>query len=187
MVGRAIGRLMAPIARRVRLLARRAVVALINDAPKMQELQIAIYNDEVRDRVERWQDYGFTSHPHPGAEAIVLALGGNTDHGAVIKVDDRRYRKTDLTQGEVAIYDDQGQVITLKRGNLVEIETAGTVVVKAGTKMRVETPVFEVTGTIKDKCDTTGRAMDSMRQIYNMHDHDENDYGGPTDQPNQSM
>jgi len=179
MVSRMVSKLLAPISRRVRLLARRAVVRLINDDTMLQEVQLAIFSDEVRDRVERWQDYGFTSHPLPGAEAIVLALGGNTDHGAVIKVDDRRYRLKGLTQGEVAIYDDQGQTVILKRDNVIELQTTG--------KVRVAAPLFEVTGDITDLCDTIGRSMAGMRAIFNSHTHDENNTSGPTDPPNQEM
>ena len=67
-LARAIKKLTAPLARKVQLLARRGIVKLIYDNPKMQELQLSIFDGEIRDRVERWQDYGFTSRPHPGAE-----------------------------------------------------------------------------------------------------------------------
>lgn len=114
----------AALIRRVRMLARRAVVKLVYDDPRMQELQLAIFAGEVFDRVERFEDYGLTSHPIPGAEALVLALGGDTENSVVVKVGDRRYRLRGLAEGEVAIYDDQGQVIHLKRGK--EIQVFGT-------------------------------------------------------------
>jgi hypothetical protein len=53
---------------------------------------------EVRDKAERFQDYGFTSNPKRGAEAIVLFPGGQRAHAIIIAVDDRRYRKTGLEE-----------------------------------------------------------------------------------------
>lgn len=169
MVNRLVSRLMAPLARRVRLMARRAVVKLVYDDPRMQELQVAIFSGEIRDRVERWQDYGFTSHPFPQAEAIVLALGGNTDHCAVIKVDDRRYRLKSLAEGEVSIFDDQGQAIHLKRDKTIHIYgtdhlvadvaedvTVNTKVatVNATTSTTITSPDVTVTASTKITCDT---------------------------------
>ncbi len=141
---RTVNRLLAPIARRVRLMARRAVVRLVYDDPKMQELQLSIFSGEVRDKVERFQDYGFTSHPIKGAEAVVLALGGNTDHGAVIRVDDRRYRITGLAEGEVALYDDQGQMVVLKRDKTIHITGTDHLIADIGTDAVVTCPQVTV-------------------------------------------
>ncbi|WP_419657670.1 putative phage baseplate assembly protein V [Desulfosarcina variabilis str. Montpellier] len=154
MVARAINRLLAPIARRVRLMARRAVVRLVYDDPRMQELQLAIFAGEVRDKVERWQDYGMTSHPHPGAEALVLALGGNTDHGATVRVDDRRYRLVGLSQGEVAIYDDQGQVVHLMRDNTIHVYGTDHLVADVGADAVITCPEVTVTASTQVTLDT---------------------------------
>ena len=54
-----------------------------------------------------------------------------------------------------------------------------------------DTPVVRTSGEIKadgDITDSGGSAsMRGMREIYNSHDHAENDAGGPTDPPNQKM
>lgn len=176
---RGIDRLMAPMKRRVMLMIGRAVVNLINDGAKLQALQVSLLEGEVRDRVERFQEYGFTSHPHPGAEAVSASVMGNRDHCVVIAVDDRRYRLQGLEQGEVAIYTDEGDQIVIKRG--------GTILVKAATKVRIESPMLECTGEIKDRCDSDGKTMEQMRNTYNAHVHPENDSGGPTGAPTVSM
>ena len=154
MMIRTIKRMLDPIVRRVRLIARRAVVRLVYDDPKMQELQLAIFSGEVRDRVEHWQPYGLAYHPHPGAEALVLALGGNTDHGAVVCVGDRRYRITGLAQGEVALYDDQGQVIHLKRDKTVHVYGTDHLVADIGTDAAVTCPLVTVSASTKVTLDT---------------------------------
>ena len=143
MIARTVSKLTAPIARRVRLLARRAVVRLVYDDPKMQELQLAIFAGEVRDRVERWEDYGFTSHPLPGAEALVLALGGSTDHGAAVKVADRRYRIVETAPGEVTIYTDEGDTIRMRRGRVIEINTQ-TLRINASTLCQINTAIMQI-------------------------------------------
>lgn len=178
-MSREFAKLLAPLSRRLRLMASRAVLSLISDATGMQIVQVKLLNGEVRDGIERVQNYGFTSVPLPGAEAIFLSLGGDRDHGIVITADDRRYRVKGLQGGEVAIYTDEGDKIVLKRGNVIEITAA--------TKIRMVTPLLEVTGEVHDRCDADGMTMEGMRQTYNTHNHPENDAGGPTDQPNQQM
>jgi len=115
---RTINKMTAPLARRVNLMVSRGVLALVNDAAKMQGVQVKLLSGEVRD-MERVQNYGFTSHPHAGAEVAVVFVGGNRDHGLVLAVDDRRYRVKGLQGGEVGIYDDLGHRITLTRTGIV--------------------------------------------------------------------
>lgn len=182
-----MSRLLSPLARRIRLLAGRAVVSLIDDATKLQGLQVELLEGEVRDQVERFQQYGLTSVPLPGAEGLYLSLNGSRDHGVVISVDDRRYRLVGLAGGEVAIYDDQGQKVHLTRDGIV-IDGAGLPITIENTpKVRMVTPLLEVTGEIKDRCDSTGRTMSGMRTIYDGHTHHENDMNTETNAPSQLM
>jgi phage baseplate assembly protein V len=108
-------RFLAPLQRRVMLMVGRCVLTVIKDADTHQLLQVVGLGDEVLDNVERIQEYGFTSVPFAQAEGILLALGGNRGHSVVIGCEDRRYRLVGLKGGEVAIYDDQGQKVHLKR------------------------------------------------------------------------
>ena len=172
-----VRRTLAPLARRLRLLVSRGVVRQVAEYSKLQTVQLDLLADEVRAGVERFQNYGLSSHPLPGAEAIVAAVGGSRDHLVAVAVDDRRYRPTDLAPGEVALYTHDGTRITLRIGGVVEVIAA--------TKLRVESPRLECTGEIVDRCDTDGRSMHHMRTLYDTHTHPENDSGGPTDVPNQ--
>lgn len=115
---RTINRITAPLARRVNLMVARGVLALVNDAAKMQGVQVKLLSGEVRD-MERFQNYGCTSKPHVGAEVAVVFVGGNRDHGLVLAVDDRRYRFKGLQDGESALYDDLGQSVHLTRTGIV--------------------------------------------------------------------
>lgn len=124
---RIMQKLLAPVRRRLSLIVTRAVLTLVNDSPQLQEAQARLLAGEVMDGLERFQQYGFTSVPHPGAEAITLSPCGHRSNTVIIAVDDRRYRLKGLTGGEVALYTDENQDadgcrIVLKRGNRVEIQ-----------------------------------------------------------------
>lgn len=118
-----VQKLIQPLRNRVMLMVARGVIKLVNDKGGLQTLQLGLLEDELRDQVERVQDYGFTSNPLPGAEAVTVFIGGNRDHGLTLKVDDRRYRLKGLKGGEVALYTDEGDFIHLKRGNNIEVKT----------------------------------------------------------------
>ena len=120
---------------------------------------------------EQMQYYGFTSAPLPGAEFIALPIGGNSKHVVVIASEDGRYRVM-LKDGEVALYTDEGDYIHMKRGRLIEIET-DTLLVKAKTKVRFETPLVEMSEDVKadgEIADHT-RNMQEDRDLYNLHAH----------------
>ena len=161
---------------RVMLSVARAVITLVNDTTKMQSLQVSLLRDELRDSIERFQQYGLTANPHPGAEGVVLFVGGNRDHGLCIAVDDRRYRLKGLAQGEVALYTDEGDKIHLKRNNVVEVTTV-TFRVNASTKAEFNTPLATFTGDIRadgdilDRNGDGGATMADMRGVYNGHSH----------------
>lgn len=159
----AIAKILAPIKRRLNSMVNRAIIKAINDGGGIQLCQISLFKDEVRDGIERIQEYGFTSVPKPGAESVVAFVGGNRDHGIVIAVDDRRYRLKGLAAGEVAIYTDEGDKIHFKRGRKIEVSTleltvnadtkvtvnTATATVNADTKAEITTETASVTATTK--------------------------------------
>lgn len=115
--------LLQPLRNRIMLMVARGVLKMTNDTGGLQTAQISLLEDELRDKVERVQDYGFTSNPLPGAEAITLFVGGNRDHGLIIKIDDRRYRLKAFKGGEVAMYTDEGDFIHMKRDRNIEVKS----------------------------------------------------------------
>lgn len=180
-----------PIQRRIMLAIGRCVLTAVYDGKAVQQVQASMLGDEVRDKVDRMQEYGFTSVPLSGAEGVAVFVGGDRGHGIIIATSDSRYRVTGLQGGEVCIYTDEGDKITLKRGNNIEIET-NTLTVKAATKVRMETPLLETTGQVKadghitDNAQTNARTIAGMRTVYNSHTHT-GDSGGTTGDPNQDM
>jgi len=182
-----LSRMLGPVARRLRLMVARAVVTAINDAGKIQSAQARLLDGEVRDNVEILHQYGFTSNPLGKREGLYFSVGGDRDHGVMICVADRQFRLKQIAPGEVAIYDDLDQKIHLTRDGIV-VDGAGKPMLFTNTPLiRMETERLECTGEVEDRCDDEGRTMAEMRAVYDGHDHDENDLGGPTDPPNQRM
>jgi phage baseplate assembly protein V len=116
---RAMHRMMAPLTRRLQNLVARGVVVLSDASRKLQTLQIRLLAGEVADGSEHFESYGFTARPHPGAEHVTIFVDGDRSHPLTIVVADRRYRLQGLAEGEVALYDDQGQKVHLTRTGIV--------------------------------------------------------------------
>lgn len=172
---RALRKLLEPLRNRVMLMVARGVVRLVDDGKLLQALQVSFLPGEVRDRLERFGSYGFTSAPHPGAEAVAVFVGGNRDHGLVIAVDDRRYRLRALEEGEVALYDDLGSKVHLRRGG--EIEVVATTAVRLVAPLTNVAGDLHVEGDLTSEGDVTDRStggglsMAAMRTVYNGHTH----------------
>jgi phage baseplate assembly protein V len=139
--------------RRVAMLVTRGRMAVADDKKKLQQVQVELLADESKDGVERFQQYGFTSVPLEGAEALAVFLGGGRDHAVVVAIDDRRHRLTDLKPGDVAIYNDTGAKIVIGRDRTITIdcdkrheESSEEVTIKTKT-FRVECETLELTAS----------------------------------------
>lgn len=111
-------------ARRTAISLMRATVEKTDDKTKLQEVDLAMFKGEKKVKVERAQQYGYTSRPLPPkdkekAEAFVIFPTGTRSHGVIVGLDDRRHRPRDMQEGEVALYDDQGQKVFLQRGGIL--------------------------------------------------------------------
>lgn len=103
------------------MLISRSVILKTDDSTGVQLNDHSLLADEIQEGLERFQEYGYTSHPPDNSEALVVFPMGNRDHGICIAVDNRSFRLKALEKGEVAIYTDEGDSVILKRGNNIEI------------------------------------------------------------------
>lgn len=126
--------------RRLRVLIDRTVLHRVGHRGRVRVLQISSRADSPLDEVEHIEPYGFTSQPLAGAEAIVAKPGGNAGRALVLLVNDRRHRIV-VGEGEVAIYTHQGDMVQLKSDRSILLKAAG--------KVRVEAPVAEFTGDLQ--------------------------------------
>jgi len=103
-------------------LLSRCTVVLTQAAAKTQRLQVRLMAGELKDDMELFEQYGFTSVVHSGASGLALFFGGDRSHGVVVLPGDKRYRPTDLQPGEVAVYSDEGARVVIRRGRIIEVE-----------------------------------------------------------------
>ncbi|HEY1035540.1 MAG TPA: phage baseplate assembly protein V [Pseudoxanthomonas sp.] len=168
---------LAPIKRRLSMVAARAVVRLIKDDESRQRLQVEILKGELRDGVERMQDYGFTSHPLAGCDAVIVCAGGTREQSIAVVVDDRRYRLL-LQPGEVAIYDDLGNAVKLLRDKVHvvgvdEVHTEAPTVRVSATTVIIDAEETTINSGLTVNGDTTfsGSVTANGKRIDDTHTH----------------
>lgn len=175
-------------------LLTRGLLKAKNGARKMRTLQAELFYDDLRDDVEHFEPYGFTSEPKLGAEVLAASLAGDREHTIAFVVADRRYRVTGLKDGEVCVHDDQGQKVYLTRSGIVistgkPISVTGSTVTVKADSITMDSPTVTCTGKMQVTGDIVGGAqiydstgkMQSIRDTYNSHTHN----GGHT--PDQKM
>lgn len=154
---------------RVMMAFARGVLRAVSDSTARQTLQVELLRGELRDGVERMQNYGFTAHPHPGADAAIAFVAGNREQGIALVVDDRRYRLK-LQPGEVAMYDDLGNKIQLLRDR---------VQITAVQALEIVAPNVTIAGNVA----ITGTLTNNGKDVGSTHTHP-GDSGGTTGAPN---
>ena len=130
----------------------------------MREVQVNLQADEVRDGIEHFEPYGFSSEPFidGNTDALTVFFDDSREHGAVICVADRRYRIKALEKGEVVIYDDKKRKIHFKRDGIlidgadspVTVTTSANVVINA-SQVQINADV-QVNGTLTATGSITG-------------------------------
>lgn len=168
---RSLQKILKPYHRRITNLLARGVVRLVDASTLMQSIQLSVLSGELLDNVEHFEPYGFTAHPHAGAEALVASLGGNRSHAVVISIADRKFRLRELAPGEVALYTDEGDRLHFQRG--------GHVLLQASNSVTVDTPNIYFSGNIHVAGDVISdgdvidglSSMQTMRITYNGHLH----------------
>lgn len=164
----------------------RGRITTVNDAGNVQMLQVRLGQDEVRDTTPRLAEYGLTSVPPVGTDAIVIFIGGDRSTGVAVATGNQAARPKGLAVGEVAIYDDQGQMVHITRAGITIKGAGKPVTIQDTPKVRMITGRLEVTGDIIDRCDAQTCTMKGMRDVYNSHTHSGVQTGsGSTGVPNQ--
>lgn len=156
---------------------------------KMRTVQTELRAGDLRDDVEHFEPYGFTSEAKTGAETLAASISGDRDHTIVLCTADRRYRPVSLADGEVCLFDDLGRKIYLSRdGITIEGKSSPVTVHTTGT-VKIDAPETVITGVLRVQGDIVGAAqihdargtVQSIRDVYNGHTHN----GGST--PDQKL
>jgi phage baseplate assembly protein V len=127
---------MMQIWHRLQLMLAQGVVNLIGK----EQIQARLLDGEVLDNLDRIEPYGLSYHPKPGSRAHLVFPSGDRTHGIALVIGDARYQM-ELAEGEVALHDDQGNHVLLKRGGIIEAV--------ANSKVIAQTPLFETSADAK--------------------------------------
>lgn len=160
-----IPRTLAALGRRVRLMVDRAVVRIVTDSLGRQNLQIQSLADETNDDVERFQNYGFSSVPPAGSEAIVVAVGGRRGGLVAIAVEDKGARPRDGDEGDVFLYHQEGHIIRLKKDGVIEI-TGKTVNLIGEEEIGIIGKQINVTGPVTFTDDINVKDKSFLQHIH---------------------
>ncbi|NTZ82400.1 phage baseplate assembly protein V [Burkholderia metallica] len=104
------------------------------------KVQVRVLDEEVLDNIARVEPYGYSYRPKSGGQVYLAFPAGDRSYGVALIIGDKRYQM-DLAAGEVAIHDDEGNHVLIKRGGIIEA--------KAATKVLADTPLFETTQDAK--------------------------------------
>ena len=151
-------------------------VSLADDSGEVQTVQITEgaagsgFADRVIDKARRVMEFGFSSVPPLGAEAVMLRRSGERSRSIVIGTNHRPSRPTGLQPGDTAIYDVRGAKVQLTADGLL-IDCAGLpAVVKNFASLTVQGDLH-VTGDVVSRASGTSVSLNALRDAYDAHKH----------------
>lgn len=136
----------------VRSILGRGVLSASNEETKLRSIDAEYLPGEILEGLEHFEPYGFGSRAVKGSEVLSVFFNGDRSHGVVLVTADRRYRLR-LEEGEVAVFDDQGQKIHLKRDGIL-VSTPKNLTAAVGGN-------FDATVTGTSKIKTQALTIDS--------------------------
>jgi len=123
-------RILNPLKAKIRGLVIRGLVVLVDDSSGIQRVKVSGMAGELKQGVERLQQYGHSSNPPGVTEAVLVCLGGDRDNMVCIGTDSRLTRKKNLQPGESTIYNGL-------TGASVLLNLAGEAIVEALTFVKL--------------------------------------------------
>jgi len=123
---RALQRLISPIITRVRRVCLGAIIRRVDDGGDLQRMQVESIGHSVYDNVEKFEQFGFTSNPPVGLDAIIIERCGKH---IIVAIGDRKYRIKNLESGDTAVYDVRGQTIILNETGISVTDAHGNTVI----------------------------------------------------------
>ena len=134
---------------------------------------------EVRSDTPRLAEFGFSSGLPAGTDVVIGFLGGDRSSAVIIGSNHQSSRHVGLNSGETVIYSQWGQYVKLTEagiiieanGQPVTVNNATEVTINAAEKVRLNTPLLEVSGDIVDNAGSNNTTLKTLREAYNAHNH----------------
>jgi phage baseplate assembly protein V len=163
-------------------------VTMVDDTGEVQQMQITEgasgsgFADRILDNVCRILNFGFTSVPPEGSEAVMVRRGGSRAVSIVIATNHRPSRPTGLQPGDSAMYDVRGMIIKMTADGIV-IEGKGLPITLRDTsgvhiegKLTVDDDIIGLHGG-------SPLALSTIRSKFNAHGHGGISRGSATSDP----
>lgn len=132
-------------------LAFRGLLAGLQLNKKVQLVSGEGLAGEQLDRLELFQQFGFTSSPPAGTQIIVLPLGGRSSAAVVVATEHGAYRFQLGQAGEACVYNQWGDRIHLRQDRTIHVVSQAKVLIEtdqvqinAATSVTISTPQFTV-------------------------------------------
>lgn len=132
-----IDKAIAPIRRKIMSMVACALIKELNDSSSLQTAKISLLGTDLLN-IERIQEFGFTSTPVDGSEAVVLFSSGDKAHGIIIATDSSKYRIKLEEKGAVALYNSNGDCIKLLKDKIEVIANHVSIGGTSGKKLITE-------------------------------------------------
>ncbi|EKN3715696.1 phage baseplate assembly protein [Yersinia enterocolitica] len=134
---------------------------------------------EVRSDTPRLAEFGFSSGLPAGTDVVIGFIGGDRSSAVIIGSNHQSFRHVGLNSGETVIYSQWGQYVKLTEagiiieanGQPVTVNNATEVMINAAEKVRLNTPLLEVSGDIVDNAGSNNTTLKTLREAYNAHNH----------------
>jgi phage baseplate assembly protein V len=121
-IQRIVRDMVKPLKNAALLMIGRGILLAADDTQKIQLIQASLLADEVKDQMEMFAHYGFTSCPPEGTEIVAASVGGSRDNAIAVASEHRQYRLKNLEKGESALYNGMsGKYIWLKKNGNTEV------------------------------------------------------------------
>ncbi|WP_145502023.1 phage baseplate assembly protein domain-containing protein [Yersinia similis] len=164
--------------RQIKMLLGIGRVTAFDDSNEVQTVQYQTPL-EIHSDTPRLAEFGFSSGLPAGSDVVIGFLGGDRSSGMIIASHHPAYRHVGLNAGETVIYSQWGQFIKLTESGVVieagnqpvTVSNATEVTVNASVKVRLNTPLLEVSGNIIDNADSNSATLKTLRDAYNSHNH----------------
>lgn len=176
------------LTQRVLLTVARALVTVVRDSGGIQIMQVKLSASETRDGLPRFAEFGFSSNPPEGSDAVVAFIGGDRSKGIVIGTCHQASRPRDLSPGESILHSQDGKSVYLTADGGIVVEAKGQPVVVnnasdvtwnctgkfklvAPAGVEFDTPLVKSSGDMQDNFASNPHTLADMRQISNEHTH----------------
>jgi phage gp45-like len=126
--------------RRVQMMLAPVKITATDDTGPVHRAQVRAMAPEQIDNVSVLQLYGLASHAMVGSDAMALFVSGDRSNAVIVATNNQQYRLRNLNSGEVALYDNGGNVVKLANGGNIEITCPGSITITC--------PLVKLTGDL---------------------------------------